>query len=288
MPTVNDDPSPSDSARQVELDALFGAEAEYWSELYAGSDVLAMVHRYRTSLALRWIDELRLPAASRVIEVGCGAGVMSTELGGRGFDVEATDPVEAMLDRARARAVQAGVADHIRFSPADVHDLSFDDGAFDLVVGLGVLPWIDRPEAALAEIARVLAPGGHLIASTNNRSPLHVLADPARVPGLAPLRDTARALIGSARGRTREHRARPITFATPWRLAPRLEDAGLRPVRSQAFGFGPFTLLGRQVLPARAGVDLEKRLQRRAEASHALDRLAAQYLVLARREGARN
>ena len=288
MSTANDGPSAPDHGRQAELDALFGSEAGYWSELYAGSDVLAIVHRYRTSLALRWVDELRLPAASRVLEVGCGAGILSMELAGRAFDVEATDPVGAMLERARARAAQAGVADHIRFSPADVHDLDFDDGAFDLVVGLGVLPWIDRPEAALAEMARVLAPGGHLIVSTNNRSPLHVLADPARLPALAPLRDTARSVVASVRGRGRapEHRARPITFATPWELAPRLEDGGLRLVRSQAFGFGPFTLLGRQVLPGRAGVDLEERLQLRAEGSHALDRLAAQYLVLARREGA--
>lgn len=286
MSTVNGEPSAGEGNRQAELDALFGAEAQYWSDLYAQADVLATIHRYRTSLALRWIDELQLPAASPVLEVGCGGGIIAVELARRGLDVVATDPVEAMLEQARARAARAGVEDRIRFSPANVHALGFPDGTFQLLVGLGVLPWIDRPEAALAEAARVLAPGGYLIVSTNNRRPLHVLADPVRLPALAPIRDTARQVVGSLLGQPQARRARPISFTTPEQLAPRLPTAGLHEIRSQAFGFGPFTLLGRQILPARAGVALEERLQRRAERDgrNGLDRVAAQYLVLARRE----
>jgi 2-polyprenyl-6-hydroxyphenyl methylase / 3-demethylubiquinone-9 3-methyltransferase len=286
MSTSNAGPTP-ELGRQAELDALFGAEAGYWSDLYAGADVLATIHRYRTALALRWVDEQRLTAASPVLEVGCGTGIVAVELARRGLDVVATDPVEAMLDQARARSAQAGVVDQIRFGRADIHALGFPDATFDLVVGLGVLPWIDRPEGALAEAARVLRPGGYLLVSTNNRSPLHVLADPARLPALARVRDATRDLVRSVRGSAAPHRARPITFARPAELAPWLRAAGLQPVRSQAFGFGPFTLLGRHILPAGAGVALEERLQRRAErnAGPTLERLAAQYLVLARRAG---
>ena len=206
------------------------------------------------------------------------------ELARRGFDVEATDPVEAMLELGRQRASGETIAGRVRFSLGDVHALGFAGGTFKLVVGLGVLPWIDRPEAALAQIARVLAPGGRLIVSINNRAPLHAVADPARLPVLVPLRDGLRRVLATLRPQSQPPPSRPIGFARPADLARQLDAVGLRLVRSQAFGFGPFTILGRQMLPDRIGVELERRLQRRAERTNPfLDAAAAQYLVLAQR-----
>ena len=148
------------------------------------------------------------------------------------------------------------------------------------------MPWIDRPVAALAEMGRVLAPGGHLILSTNNRNPLHVLADPIRLAALTPLRDAGRAMVSSFAGGPAHRPVRPISFARPDELAPKLAGVGLRLVRSQAFGFGPFTLLGRPVVPDDVGVRIERRLQIRAERGDGgrLADFAAQYLILARRD----
>jgi 2-polyprenyl-3-methyl-5-hydroxy-6-metoxy-1,4-benzoquinol methylase len=281
------DKGPIGADRQAELDALFEVEAQYWSDLYTEADVLATVHRYRTSLTLRWIDELGLPEGSAVLEVGCGPGLLAIALARRGFEVVATDPVERMLDRARGAATASGVADRIRFGRADVHGLDFPDRAFDLVVGLGVMPWIDRPVAALAEMGRVMGPGGHLILSTNNRNPLHVLADPVRLAALAPLRDRGRAIVSAFMGGSPHRPVRPISFARPDELAPKLAGVGLRLVRSQAFGFGPFTLLGRPVIPDDVGVRIERRLQFRAEREDGgLAGIAAQYLILAVRDRA--
>jgi ubiquinone/menaquinone biosynthesis C-methylase UbiE len=268
--------------RQADLDTKFEAEADFWSELYSAGDVLAEVHRYRTAMAIRWIEELDLPAAAPVLEVGCGTGLLAVELARRGLDVEATDPVEMMLERGRQTASREGMTGRVRFSLGDVHALGFADGTFEFVVGLGVLPWIDRPEAALAEIARVLAPGGRLIVSINNRAPLHALADPIRQPMLAPLRDGLRRVLATLRPEAQPPPSRPIGFARPADLARQLDAVGLRMVRSQAFGFGPFTVLGREVLPDHTGVELERRLQQRAERNNPfLDAAAAQYLVLA-------
>ncbi len=270
--------------RQGRLDAHFGTEATFWKDLYAGHDVLAMIHGYRRDLALRWVDRLRLPVRSSTLEVGCGAGLLSVALASRGHDVDATDTSEAMLDMTRQSANREGQTARMRVSAADVHALPFPDERFRLVVGLGVLPWIDEPEAALSELGRVLVPGGHLIVSINNRSPLHVMADPVRLPMLAPLRDAVRQRLTAIRPDSLAPRPRPIGFARPAEFADRLKSHGLDLISSQGFGYGPFTLLGRQFLPDRLGVGLERRLQSRAERGDRwLAAVASQYLVLARR-----
>ncbi len=277
------DPGPRpDVARQASLDALFSAEAAFWRDLYAAESVMATIHRYRSALTLRWVDAFELPLSSPVLEVGCGAGLLSVELARRGLDVEATDPLEAMRDLAGQAAAEAGLSERIRVSSADVHDLASPADRFELVIALGVMPWIDDHAAALAEMARVLGPGGRLIVSTNNRRPLHALADPIRLPVLAPLRDGGRRLVSAIRGEGRPPRARPIGFARPAEMADQLAAVGLRQVGSQAFGFGPFTVLGREGLPDRLGRAIERRLQQRAEFGGSfLAAAASQYLILA-------
>jgi len=151
-----------------------------------------------------------------------------------------------------------------------------------------VLPWIDTPDEALAEFARVLEPGGHLIASTNNRTPLHALADPVRLPILAPLRDGVRQMASAVRPDGRPPRARPIGFARPAEFAGQLAANGFSLIRGQGFGFGPFTILGQQLLQDRLGNRLERELQQRVERGYRrLEGVAAQYLILARTSGAR-
>lgn len=121
-----------------------------------------------------------------------------------------------------------------------------------------------------------------MIVSSNNRAPLH--ADPIRQPMLAPLRDGVRQTLATLRPEMEPPPSGPTGFARPAELAHQLGAVSLRMVRSQAFGFGPFTLLSREVLTDRMGVELERRLQRRAERGYPfLDSAAAQYLVLARR-----
>jgi ubiquinone/menaquinone biosynthesis C-methylase UbiE len=284
MVTTTDPGQRTDGPRQGRLNAQFGVEAGFWSDLYSAHGVLATIHRYRMALTLSWIDALELPGRARALEVGCGAGRLSVEMARRGFEVDATDPVDPMRELAREAAAHEGLTDRMRVSAADVQALPFPDRSFRLVVGLGVLPWIDDIDAAVAEMARVLVSGGHLIVTINSRTPLHTMADPVRLPILAPLRDGARQKLPAIRTESRSPRLRPIGFARPVEFASQLEAQGLRLIRSQAFGFGPFTLLGRQVLPDRLGVGLEQRLQRRVERGDRwLDAGAAQYLVLAGR-----
>jgi SAM-dependent methyltransferase len=101
----------------------------------------------------------------RILEVGPGPGELSErmarELGAR---VVAVDSSERMVELARGRGVDARVG--------DVQNLPFEDEAFDCVVAAWMLYHVADVDAGLREIARVLPPGGHLVAVTNGEEHL--------------------------------------------------------------------------------------------------------------------
>jgi SAM-dependent methyltransferase len=121
------------------------------------------------------------PGAS-VLDVGCGPGHLTRRLAARGFDVTGIDLDPAMIERAAAGG--GG-----RYLAADAASLPFDDGAFDLAVStLSMHHWTDA-HAGLAEIGRVVRPGGQvLIWDLGRGAPLHAHApDPADAMHGAPL-----------------------------------------------------------------------------------------------------
>jgi SAM-dependent methyltransferase len=108
---------------------------------------------------------LRQPArpGSATLDVGCGIGRWSLELARRGHDVTAVDLSPRMIERAAARAREAGVA--CRFAVGDAAGLALDR-TFDLILCVTVLQHITDPAAAEAAIARLaahLSPSGELV-----------------------------------------------------------------------------------------------------------------------------
>jgi SAM-dependent methyltransferase len=106
------------------------------------------------------------PDGARVLEVGCGPGHLSVRLArDHGLEVTGLDLDPAMIARARANSDRLGSGDRGRPSllVGDVAALAFSDGSFDLVVStLSMHHWAD-PAAGLAEIGRVLRPGGRAL-----------------------------------------------------------------------------------------------------------------------------
>src|SRR5579875_2938744 len=223
-----DQPDRSARARQRLVTERFEARAGQWDRLYRSEDLFSVIHRDRHDRALRWIDQLSLPAGSPVLEIR--------------------------------------------------------PGSFSLVVALGVVPWLHSPQVAVAEMARVLRPGGYLVANADNRKRLSLLLDPWHSRALDRPRAAAKRLLAPARARKA-----PCALVAAHSLAEfddLLLRAGLLPARSSTFGFGPFTLLRLPVLPDRLGVALNARLQRLADdGTPGLLRGGNHYLVLARRPG---
>jgi SAM-dependent methyltransferase len=116
------------------------------------------------------VDAVVAAAPGRVLEVGCGWGELAEWIAREtGADVVAVDLSPRMVELARERGVDARLA--------DVEELPFADETFDVVVAAWMLYHVPDLERGLAEIARVLRPGGTLVAATNSRLHLQELRD---------------------------------------------------------------------------------------------------------------
>jgi SAM-dependent methyltransferase len=106
-----------------------------------------------------------LAAGRRVLDAGCGTGYGTEILVEAGAaSVDAIDISDEALAATRER-----VGDRVEAQRADLHELPFADGHFDLVVCFEVIEHVGEQGEALAELRRVLAPGGILIISSPNR-----------------------------------------------------------------------------------------------------------------------
>jgi demethylmenaquinone methyltransferase/2-methoxy-6-polyprenyl-1,4-benzoquinol methylase len=131
-------------------------------------------HRWRARAA----DEARVAPGSRVLDVATGTGDLALELARRvspGGEVVGSDFAEGMLDRARAKADANGAGVRPRFEWGDALELPYADDSFDAAtVGFGARNFDDLA-AGLAEMVRVVAPGGRVVVleiTTPTRPPL--------------------------------------------------------------------------------------------------------------------
>jgi SAM-dependent methyltransferase len=133
---------------EYEDESRFAVRAAAWSTT-TGEDP--------RQVALAAVAEAR-PA--RVLEVGSGRGELAEQMQRElGVEVVAIDQSERMVELARARGVDARLG--------DVQALPFEDGSFDCAVAAWMLYHVEDLDLGLREIARVLRPGGRLVAVTN-------------------------------------------------------------------------------------------------------------------------
>lgn len=109
-----------------------------------------------------------------VLDLGCAGGFMAEALDDRGAQVTGIDPAAEAIAAAQAHAVQGGR--EIRYDVGVGEDLPYADAAFDAVVCVDVLEHVADLDRVLAEVARVLKPGGLFLFDTINRNPLARLA----------------------------------------------------------------------------------------------------------------
>jgi 2-polyprenyl-6-hydroxyphenyl methylase/3-demethylubiquinone-9 3-methyltransferase len=110
----------------------------------------------------------REPRGLRVLDVGCGGGLLSEDFARLGCDVTGIDLSLPTLTAARQHADASGL--RIRYLEGSAEQLAFDVGTFDVVCCCDVLEHVDSPDAVIREISRVLKPGGVFFFDTINRT----------------------------------------------------------------------------------------------------------------------
>ncbi len=117
-----------------------------------------------TPAAARLVNHARIHAGQKVLDVGCGTGVVAVTAARHGARVTAVDLTPELLERARQNAQVGGF--QIDWHEGDVEQLPFEDAAFDVVLSQFAHIFGPRPEVAIAEMLRVLKPGGTIAFST--------------------------------------------------------------------------------------------------------------------------
>ncbi len=206
--------------------AHFGAMAGDWWNPKGSS---AMLHRLnpprlayiRERIDTHWDDDgegFTPLAGKRALDVGCGAGLLAEPLARLGASVTAIDAAPENIAAARDHAGALA----IDYRVGGVETVAGE--TFDLVTSMEVIEHVTDPESFVAGLARAVAPGGLLIMSTPNRTPLSRLALITLAEG------TGRILRGTHDWNR---------FLTPDELGDLLARAGMRVIDVRGLSFSP-------------------------------------------------
>lgn len=121
-------------------------------------------------LRLRWIDDIVGLSGKRVLDVGCGGGILSEAMAGLGADVTGIDLSDQALQVAQLHLLESKA--NVAYRKAAVEALAREQPAsFDVVTCMEVLEHIPQPADHVAACVQLLKPGGHAIFATINRNP---------------------------------------------------------------------------------------------------------------------
>ncbi len=121
-------------------------------------------------LRLNFIDQRAQIDGKKVLDIGCGGGILSESMAARGAHVTGIDAGKAPLTVARLHALESGVDVDYRHITAEGLAAEMP-GSFDVVTCMEMLEHVPNPASVLNACAELVKPGGHVFLSTINRSP---------------------------------------------------------------------------------------------------------------------
>jgi len=143
----------------------FGDLAHRWWDL---SGEMRPLHEMNP-LRLDWIDEQADLSGKRVVDVGCGGGILAESMAARGATVLGIDLSTKPLRVAELHALESGI--RIDYREVGAEALAAEQpGAFDVATCMEMLEHVPDPAQTVAACARLVRPGGWVFASTLNRN----------------------------------------------------------------------------------------------------------------------
>ena len=146
--------------------AKFSALAHRWWDVESDFRPLHQINPLR----LDWIDTLASLAGKRVLDVGCGGGILSDSMARRGADVLGIDLSGKALKVAQLHAIEAATP-RVAYREVAAETLADEmPGQFDVVTCMEMLEHVPEPSSVVAACSRLVRPGGWLFFSTLNRN----------------------------------------------------------------------------------------------------------------------
>lgn len=122
-------------------------------------------------LRLDWIDQFAAISGKKVVDVGCGGGILAESMARRGANVLGVDLADKPLKVAQLHAMEAGVA-NLDYRSVAAEDLAAEQpAAFDVVTCMEMLEHVPDPSSIIRACASMARPGGWVFFSTLNRNP---------------------------------------------------------------------------------------------------------------------
>ena len=191
--------------------------------------------------------------------------MLTTALAQRGFNVTALVNMNVIRHSIDARAKDLGLDHRLHAVIGNVQHLQFANGAFDVVLAVGVLGWVKSPLNTMIGIRRILRRGGCAIVTIDNRWTLAEFLDPRRNPVLKSFYAQMAALIAPLCSPNNS-----LTPSFPNKFSVKKFDdlvrgVGMMKLAGFTITFGPFTFLGHNMFPDHFGMVVHDAFQRLAD-----------------------
>ena len=153
------------NADPIELQKFSALAAKWWDPTSEFKPLHAI-----NPLRLGWIDRIAPLAGRRVLDVGCGGGILTEAMARQGALAKGIDLAEKSLKVAGLHKLESGVA--VDYECVSAEDLAArEPGSFDLVTCMEMLEHVPDPASTVRACAALVKPGGQVFFSTLNRNP---------------------------------------------------------------------------------------------------------------------